>query len=186
MWHAESTLAVSTRNVQVFTKLRGCATRVVAAKMTLDALRTDQGFQGLLWILEWAYGGDIADNILQAVVGLLECKRGDSDMLTWINRLDMLVYHLANFGIVLDERLSETLALLNSNLNGDQRAMVVASTGWSLVFSQVLVAIGQLFQGGLTSRPIDCMFGAEAQRRGNNKTPTGNQAGTPSGSRVTR
>ena len=70
-WHAESTLAVSTRNVQVFTKLRGRAARVVAAKMPLDALRTDQGFQGLLGILEWAYGGDTADKILQAVVGLL-------------------------------------------------------------------------------------------------------------------
>ena len=35
------------------------------------------------------------------------------------------------------------------------------------------------------SRPIDCMLGAEAQRRGNNKTPTGNEASTPSGSRVT-
>ena len=95
-WHAESTLAVSTRNVQVFTKLRGRAACVVAVNMPLDALRTDQGFQGLLPILEWAYGGDTADNILQAVVGLLECKRGDSDMLTWINRLDMLVYRLAS------------------------------------------------------------------------------------------
>ena len=112
-WHAESTLAVSTRNVQVFTKLRGRAARVVAAKMPLDALRTDQGFQGLLGIVEWAYGGDTADNILQAVVGLLECKRGDSDMLTRINRLDMLVYGQANFGIVLNERFSGTLALLN-------------------------------------------------------------------------
>ena len=43
-WHADSTLAVSTRNVQVFTKLRGRAERVVAAKMPLDALCTDQGF----------------------------------------------------------------------------------------------------------------------------------------------
>ena len=51
-WHAESTLAVSTRNVQIFTKLRGPAARVVAAKMPLDALRTDQGFQGLLGILD--------------------------------------------------------------------------------------------------------------------------------------
>ena len=132
-WHAESTLAVWTRNVQAFTKLRGRAARVVAAKMSLDALRSDQRFQGLLGILEWAYGGDTADNILQ--VGLLECKRGDSDMLTWINRLDMLVYRLANFGIVLDERFSGTLALLKSNLNADQQAMVVASTGRSLVFS---------------------------------------------------
>ena len=184
-WHAESTLAVSTRNVQVFTKLRGRSARVVAAKMPLDALRTDQGFHELLGILEWAYVGDTADNILQVVVGLVECKRGDSDMLTWINRLDMLVYRLANFGIVSDERFSGTLALLNSNLNADQRAMVVASKGWSLVFSQVWVAIQQLFPGGSTSRPIDCMFGAEAQRRGNNKTPTGNKASTPSGSRVT-
>ena len=63
--------------------------------------------------------------------------------------------------------------------------MVVASTGRSLVFSQVLVAIRQLFPGGSTWRPIDCMFGAEARRRGNNKTPTGNKAGKPSGSRVT-
>ena len=31
VWHAESTLAVSTRNVQVFTKIRGHAARVVAA-----------------------------------------------------------------------------------------------------------------------------------------------------------
>ena len=106
-------------------------------------------------------------------------------MLTWINRLDMLVYRLANFGIILDERFSGTMALLNSNLNADQQAMLVASTGWSLVFSQVLVAIRQLFPGGSTSRPIDCMFGAEAQRRGNNKTPTGNKASTQSGSRVT-
>ena len=160
-WHAESTLAVSTCNVQVFTKLRGRAAHVVAAKVPLDSLRTDQGFQGLLGILEWAYGADTAVNILQAVVGLLECKRGDSDMLTWMNRLDMLVYRLANFGIVLDERLSGMLALLNSNLNADQRAMVVASTGRSLVFSQVLVAVRQLFPGGSTSRLIDCMFGAD-------------------------
>ena len=184
-WHAESTLGVSTRNVQVFTKLRGRAARVVAAKMPLDARRTDQGFQGLLGILEWACGGDTAHNILQAVVGLLECKRGDSDMLTWINGLDMLVYRLANFGIVLDERFSGTLALLNSNLNADQRAMVVASTGRSLVFSQVLVAIRQLFPGASTSRPIDCMFGAESHRRGNNKTPTGNEVNAQSGSPVT-
>ena len=159
--------------------------RVVAAKLPLDALRTDQGFQGLLGILEWAYGGDTADNILQAVVGLLECKRGDSDMLTWINWLDMLVSRLANFGIVLDERFSETLALLNSNPNADQRAMVVASTSQSLVFSQVLVAIRQLFQSPSTSRPIYCMFGLEAQRRLNNKTPTGNKVSAQSGSRVT-
>ena len=118
-------------------------------------------------------------------MGLLECKRGDSDMLTWMIRLDMLVYRRANFGIVLDERFSGTLALLNSNLNADQRAMVVASTGRWLVFSQVLVAIRQLFPGGSTSRPIKCMFGAEAQRRGNNKTPTGNKARTRSGSQVT-
>ena len=174
-----------TRNVQVFTKLRGRAARVVAAKMPLDALRTDQGFQGLLGILEWAYGGDTADNILQAVVGPLECKRGDSDMLPWINWLDQLVYPLANFGIVSDERFSGTLALLNANLNADQRTMFVASTGRSLVFSQVLVAVRQLFLGASTSRPIDCMFGAEAQRRGNNKTPTGNKASAQSGSRVT-
>ena len=140
-WHAESTLAVSTRNVQVFTKLRGRAARIVAAKMPRDALSTNQGFQGLLGILECAYGADTADNLLQAVVGLLECRRGDSDMLTWINRVDMLVYRLQTFGIVLDERFSGTLALLNSNRNADQRAMVVASTGRSLVFSQVLVAI---------------------------------------------
>ena len=184
-WHAESTLAVSTRNVQVFTKLRGRAARVVAAMMPLDALCTSQGFQGLLGILEWAYGGDTADNILQAVVGLLECKRGDSEMLAWINRLDVLVYGLANFGIVLDQRFSGTMALLNSNLNADQRAMVVASTGRSLVFSQVLIAIRQLFPGRSTSNSINCMFGAEAQRRGNNKTPTGNEAGTAGGSRVT-
>ena len=184
-WHAESTLAVSTRNVQVFTKLRGRAPHAVAAKMPLDALRTDQGFQGLLSILEWASGGDTVNNILRAVVGLLECKRGDSDMLTWINRLDMLVYRLANFGIILDERFSGTLALLNSNLNADQQAMVVASTGRSLVFSQVFVAIRQLFPGGSASRPIDCMFGAEAQQRVNNKTPTGKKAGAPGGSRVT-
>ena len=63
--------------------------------------------------------------------------------------------------------------------------MVVASTGRSLVFSQLLVAIGQLFLGGYTSRPINCTFGAGAQRRGNNKTPTGKKAGTPGGSRVT-
>ena len=184
-WHAESTLTASTRNVPMFTKLRGCAARIVAAKMPLDALRTDQGFQGLLGILEWAYGGDTADNILQAVVALLECKRGDSDMLTSINRQDMLVYRLANFGIVLDERFSGTLALLNSNLNADHRAMAVASRGRSLVFSQVLVAIRPLFPGGSTSRAIYCMFGADAQRRRNNKTPTGNKAGTPGGSRVT-
>ena len=98
-WHAESTLAVWTCNVQVFTKLGGRAARVVAAKMPLDALCTDQGFQGLLRLLELAYGGDTADNILQAVVGLLECKRGDSDMLTWINRLNMLVYRLANLAL---------------------------------------------------------------------------------------
>ena len=78
-----------------------------------------------------------------------------------------------------------TLALLNSNLNADQPAMVVASTGRSLVFSQVLVAIRQLFPGAPTGRPIDCMFGAEAQRQGNNKTPTGNKASTHGGSRVT-
>ena len=184
-WHAESTLAVSTRNVQVFTKLRKRAARVVAAKMPLDALRTDQGFQGLVGILGWAYGGDTVENILQAVVGLLECKRGANDMLTWINRLDMLVYRLANFGIVLDERFLGTLALLNSNLNADQRAMAVASTGRSLVFLQVLVAIRTPFLGGSTSRPIDCMFGAETQRQGNNKTRTGNKDGTPGGSRVT-
>ena len=44
--------------------------------------------------------------ILQTIyfrrAGLLECKRGDSDMLTWINRLDMLVCRFANFGIFLD------------------------------------------------------------------------------------
>ena len=79
-------------------------------------------------MLEWAYGGDTTDNILQAVVELLESKRGDSDMFTWINRLDMQVYRLANLGIVLDERFSGTLALLNSNLNADQRAIDVAST----------------------------------------------------------
>ena len=39
--HAKRTLAVSTRNVQVFTKPRGRAARVVAAKMPLDAFRTD-------------------------------------------------------------------------------------------------------------------------------------------------
>ena len=83
--------------------------------MPLDALGTDQDFHGLLGILEWAYGGDTADNELQAVFGLLDCKRSDSDMLSWINRQDMLVHRLANFGIVLDERLSGTLALLNSN-----------------------------------------------------------------------
>ena len=93
-WHAESTLSVSTHNVQVFTQLGGRAARVVAAKMPLDALRTDQGFQGLLGILEWAYRGDTADNILQAVVGLLKCKRGDSAMLTWIHWLDMLVWQI--------------------------------------------------------------------------------------------
>ena len=102
-WHAESTLAASTRNVQVLAKLRGPVARVVAAKIPLDALCTDQGFQGLLGILEWAYGGDTADNILQADVGLLDCKRGDSDMLTWINWLDMLVYCFANLCIVLDK-----------------------------------------------------------------------------------
>ena len=101
--HAESTLAVSKRKVQVFTKLRGRAARVVAAKMPLAALHTHQGFQGLLGILEWSYGADSTDNILQAVVGMLQCKRGDSDMLTWINRLDMLVQRLAHFGIILDE-----------------------------------------------------------------------------------
>ena len=172
-WHAESTLALSTRNVQVPMKLRGRAARVVAAKMPLDALRTDKGFQGLLGILEWAYGGDTADNILQAVVGLLMCKRGYSDMLTWINRLDMLVYRLAKFGIVSNNCFSGTLALLNSNLNANKRAMVVASRGRSLTFSQVLVAIQQLFPGGSTWRPMDFIFGAEVQRRGNNKTPIG-------------
>ena len=63
--------------------------------------------------------------------------------------------------------------------------MVVASTSRSLVFSQVMAAIRQLFPGASTSRPIDCMFGAEAQRRGNSKTRTGNKVSAQSGSLVT-
>ena len=77
------------------------------------------------------------------------------------------------------------MALLNSNLNADQRAMVVASTGGLLVFWQVLDAFRQLFPGASTLRPIDCMLQAEAQRRGNDKTPTPNKVSAQRGSRVT-
>ena len=53
--------------------------------------------------------------------------------------MHMRVYHLANLSIVLNERFSGMLALLKSNLNTDQQAMVVVSTGRLLVLFQVLL-----------------------------------------------
>ena len=73
----------------------------------------------LLEVLEWAYGGNSADNILQAVTALLECRKGDRDMLSWITQIDHLVYRLANLGVRLDERFTGTIVMLNSGLNTD-------------------------------------------------------------------
>ena len=79
-WYSECTMTVSAKNVHAFTKLKGRAAHVVTAKLSLDQLRHDQGFPMLLEVLEWAYGGDSADNILQAVTDLLDCRKGDRDI----------------------------------------------------------------------------------------------------------
>ena len=172
-WYSECTMTVSAKNVHAFTKLKG---RAVTAKLSLDQLRSDQGFPMLLEVLEWAYGGDSADNILQAVTDLLDCRNGDRDMLSWITQIDHLVYRLANLGVRLDERFTGTIAILNSGLNRDQRGMVVASTGRSLQLQSILVAIRQLFPGTSTQR-VDVMYGAG---RASGKTPTENVNGTTS------
>ena len=164
-WYAESGQSGSAKHVQLFTRLRGRAARVATAKISLDQLRSDQGLHLLLGVLEWAYGGDSADNVLQAVTELLECRRGASDMLTWMNRLDILVYRLANFGIGVDDRFTGALALLNSGLNKDQRAMVVATTGRTLNVSNVLVAMRQLFPGSAQQDRVDVLYGAGEDTR---------------------
>ena len=179
-WYSECMMTVSAKNVQPFTKLRGRAARVVTAKLSLDQLRHDQGFPMLLEDLEWAYGSDSADNILQAVTDLLDCRRGDRDMLSPITQIDHLVYRLANLGVRLDERFTSPIAILNPRLNRDQRAMVVASKGVSLQLQSVLVAICQLFPGNSTDR-VDVMYGDD-QTSG--KTPTENVNG-PTWKRVT-
>ena len=130
----------------------------------------------LLEVLEWVYGGDSADNILQAVTDLLDCRKGDRDMLSWITQIDHLVYRLAYLGVRLDERFTSMIAILNSGLNRDQRAMVVTSTGRSLQLQSVLVAIPQLFPGNSTQR-VDVMYGAG---RTSGKTPTENVNATTS------
>ena len=140
-WYAETGQSGSAKHVQLFTRLRGRAARVATEKISLDQLRSDQGLYLLLQVLEWAYGGASADDVLQAVTELLECRRGASDMLTRMNRLDILVYRLGNFGIGVHDRFTGALALLNSGLKKDQRAMVVASTGRTLNLSNVLVVI---------------------------------------------
>ena len=175
-WYSECTMTVSAKNVHAFTKPQRRAARVVTAKLSLDQPRHDQGFPRLLEVLEWAYGGDSADNILQAVTDLLDCRKGDRDMLSWITQIDHLVYRLANLGVRLDERFTGTAAILNSGLNRDQRAMVVASTGRSLQLQSVLVAIWQLFPGTSTQR-VDVMYGAG---RASGKTQTENVNGTTS------
>ena len=169
-WYAESGQSGSAKHVQLFTRLRGRSARVATAKISLDQLRSDQGVHLLLGVLEWAYGGDSADNVLQAVTELLECRRGASDMLTWMNRLDILVYRLGNFGIGVDDRFTGALALLNSGLNKDQRAMVVASTRRTLNLSNVLVAMRQLFPGSTQQDRVDVLYGAGKDTR--TKTPT--------------
>ena len=60
------------KNIHAFTKLKGRAARVVTLKLSLNQLRQEQRLAILLGVLEWAYGGDSADNILQAVTELLE------------------------------------------------------------------------------------------------------------------
>ena len=102
-WYAESGQSGSAKHIQLFTRLRGRAARVATAKISLDQLRSDQGLHLLLGVSEWAYDGDSADNVLQAVTELLECRRGASDMLTRMNRLDIFVYRLGNFGIGIHE-----------------------------------------------------------------------------------
>ena len=70
-WYAESGQSGSAKHIQLFTRLRGRAARVATAKISLDQLHSDQGVHLLLGVLEWAYGGDSADNVLQAVTKLL-------------------------------------------------------------------------------------------------------------------
>ena len=161
-WYAECVQPLSTKNVQVFTKLRGRAAQVVTSKVMLDQLCGEQG-------LERFYGGDCADNIVQAVTELLGCRKGDLDMLAWSNRLDHLAYCFANFGIGLDDCFTGMLALLGSGLNKDQRAMVVASTGRFLGSQNIVLAMQQLFRSEASSIRADCMYGAG---KPGNKTPT--------------
>ena len=97
-------------------------------------------------------------------------------MVSWIMQIDHLVYRLANLGVRLDERFTGTTAILNSGLNRDQRAMVVASTGRSLQLQSVLVAIRQLFPGNSAQR-VDVMYGAGPTSV---KTPTENVNGATS------
>ena len=150
---------------------------MVTAKLLLDQLQQDQGFLMLLGLLVLVYGGDSADNMVQVVTELLDCKRGDRDMLSWITNLDHLVYRLGNLGVTLDEWLAGTLALLKSGLNRDQRAMVMASTGRSLQLPNILLVIGQLFPEGSPMQRADVLFGAG---RIPTKTPTKN-GGAPKG-----
>ena len=169
-WYAEATLSLPSKHVQLFTKLRGCAARVVTAKLCIDQLRSDGGFQALLAVLEWSYGGDSADNIMEAVSHLLDCPRGEQDTLI------SLVYRFGNFSISVDDRLASAVALLNSGLDRDQRAMVVASTGRSLRLPDVLLAVRQLLPGA-PHATRECLFGAGHDTK-SNKTPTGKGGGT--------
>ena len=95
-WYVEATQSPSSKHVQLFTKLRDRAARVVTAKLSIEQLRSDGRFQALQAVLEWAHGDDSTDNIMRAVSDPLDCRRGDQDTLTWMNRLDTLVYRLGN------------------------------------------------------------------------------------------
>ena len=46
-WYAEAIQSPSSKHVQLFTKLLGCAARVVTAKLSIEQLPSDGGFQVL-------------------------------------------------------------------------------------------------------------------------------------------
>ena len=84
-WYVEDAQSLSSKHPLLFTTLRGRAARVVTAKLSMEQMLSNGGFQALLAVLNRAYGGDSADSIMQAVSNLMDCGCGDQDTLTCMN-----------------------------------------------------------------------------------------------------